>query len=409
MSYLITWFLYNDVDEYDFIKFQENILSKQSITKFKTTYNITEFYKKYVQKKIVKYLQTKKKITTKEKFQFIQSIDFNDKQELLIITCNQLDIPKNITDDITINNVPVHYNENELTIYLLVNKDTYLTENKVKIDINKEEIEEEEDIEEEEEIDEEDEEEEDIEEEDNEDEEEDEIETFNPIAEAEPVNKKHTQPPKKKVVVKRKTTSNKKKRKITYSSKNIDCNNNLQIEKKTGKTENVIRKKVISEMQKMFTKAKIKLKVAEIERHIFNYAIQKCESEMILSHWEEKRFKIIYMDKVKTIFSNLCSNYGVINEQIIDLIKDKKINENNIVNLTYTELFPSHWQSIIDEKIKRDEMQKERIMHQTTDLFTCYKCKQNKCTYFELQTRSADEPITTFITCLNCGNKWKQC
>ena len=409
MSYLITWFLYNDVDEYDFIKFQENILSKQSITKFKTTYNITEFYKKYVQKKIVKYLQTKKKITTKEKFQFIQSIDFNDKQELLIITCNQLDIPKNITDDITINNVPVHYNENELTIYLLVNKDTYLTENKVKIDINKEEIEEEEDIEEEEEIDEEDEEEEDIEEEDNEDEEEDEIETFNPSAEAEPVNKKHTQPPKKKVVVKRKTTSNKKKRKITYSSKNIDCNNNLQIEKKTGKTENVIRKKVISEMQKMFTKAKIKLKVAEIERHIFNYAIQKCESEMILSHWEEKRFKIIYMDKVKTIFSNLCSNYGVINEQIIDLIKDKKINENNIVNLTYTELFPSHWQSIIDEKIKRDEMQKERIMHQTTDLFTCYKCKQNKCTYFELQTRSADEPITTFITCLNCGNKWKQC
>lgn len=115
------------------------------------------------------------------------------------------------------------------------------------------------------------------------------------------------------------------------------------------------------------------------------------------------------MDKVKTIFSNLCSNYGVMNKQIIDLIKDKKINENNIVNLTYTELFPSHWQSIIDEKIKRDEMQKERIMHQTTDLFTCYKCKQNKCTYFELQTRSADEPITTFITCLNCGNKWKQC
>lgn len=28
---------------------------------------------------------------------------------------------------------------------------------------------------------------------------------------------------------------------------------------------------------------------------------------------------------------------------------------------------------------------------------------------FAHQTRSADEPMTTFVTCTNCGNKWKFC
>ncbi|KAF9164025.1 RNA polymerase II elongation factor [Actinomortierella ambigua] len=44
-----------------------------------------------------------------------------------------------------------------------------------------------------------------------------------------------------------------------------------------------------------------------------------------------------------------------------------------------------------------------------TDMFRCGKCKSRKCTYFQMQTRSADEPMTTFVTCRNCGNRWKFC
>lgn len=43
----------------------------------------------------------------------------------------------------------------------------------------------------------------------------------------------------------------------------------------------------------------------------------------------------------------------------------------------------------------------------TTDAFRCGKCKQSKCTYYQMQTRSADEPMTTFVRCVNCGNRWK--
>lgn len=45
----------------------------------------------------------------------------------------------------------------------------------------------------------------------------------------------------------------------------------------------------------------------------------------------------------------------------------------------------------------------------TTDQFQCGKCRQRKTTYYQMQTRSADEPMTTFVTCLNCNNRWKFC
>lgn len=44
-----------------------------------------------------------------------------------------------------------------------------------------------------------------------------------------------------------------------------------------------------------------------------------------------------------------------------------------------------------------------------TDQFRCGRCSQRKTKYYQLQTRSADEPMTTFVTCINCGHRWKFC
>ena len=38
-------------------------------------------------------------------------------------------------------------------------------------------------------------------------------------------------------------------------------------------------------------------------------------------------------------------------------------------------------------------------------MFSCGKCKSKECTYTQLQTRSADEPMTTFVYCMACGNR----
>jgi DNA-directed RNA polymerase subunit M/transcription elongation factor TFIIS len=40
--------------------------------------------------------------------------------------------------------------------------------------------------------------------------------------------------------------------------------------------------------------------------------------------------------------------------------------------------------------------------------FVCInkKCRMKECIFFQLQTRSADEPMTTFIICTKCGKRW---
>ncbi|KAM3183414.1 hypothetical protein ACTXT7_010395 [Hymenolepis weldensis] len=68
-----------------------------------------------------------------------------------------------------------------------------------------------------------------------------------------------------------------------------------------------------------------------------------------------------------------------------------------------------------DMKLLREKFIKETIDdHQMaltsgtqSGLLTCGKCKQKNCTYNQVQTRSADEPMTTFVYCNNCGNRWK--
>ncbi|KAA0703480.1 Transcription elongation factor A protein 3 [Triplophysa tibetana] len=55
------------------------------------------------------------------------------------------------------------------------------------------------------------------------------------------------------------------------------------------------------------------------------------------------------------------------------------------------------------------EHQMAKTSGTSTDLLQCGKCKKRNCTYNQVQTRSADEPMTTFVLCNECGNRWKFC
>lgn len=46
-------------------------------------------------------------------------------------------------------------------------------------------------------------------------------------------------------------------------------------------------------------------------------------------------------------------------------------------------------------------------MNAKDGMYTCSKCKGKKTTFYEQQTRSADEPMTTFVQCLECGHNMK--
>ena len=72
------------------------------------------------------------------------------------------------------------------------------------------------------------------------------------------------------------------------------------------------------------------------------------------------------------------------------------------------ELFPKRWENLLKQKYLEDQVIYETRTDMGTDLFHCGRCGGKNCSYYQLQTRSADEPMTTFVTCLICGKKWKE-
>ena len=75
--------------------------------------------------------------------------------------------------------------------------------------------------------------------------------------------------------------------------------------------------------------------------------------------------------------------------------------------LNHQELNHEKWAQLIDAKSKRDKNKFETNIAAATDTFTCRKCKGKNCTYYLQQVRSADEPCTIFVQCIDCGQRWK--
>jgi transcription elongation factor S-II len=91
----------------------------------------------------------------------------------------------------------------------------------------------------------------------------------------------------------------------------------------------------------------------------------------------------------------------------LDHLKNGEISPQSLAFMTHQEMNPDRWRILIDQKMKRDANKFTDNIRASTDMFTCKKCKSKRTTYYELQTRSADEPATIFVTCLDCGKMSK--
>jgi len=133
-----------------------------------------------------------------------------------------------------------------------------------------------------------------------------------------------------------------------------------------------------------------------IEIGIYNYAIQLAKERRIVRKWSNKLFVEIYLSKLKSILSNLT-------KELVATLSEP----HRIAFMNHQELNPKRWEELIQKQKKRDSyMCENNAAANTTDL-TCFKCKSNKCSYYQLQTRSSDESMTTYVTCVECGNHWK--
>jgi transcription elongation factor S-II len=139
-----------------------------------------------------------------------------------------------------------------------------------------------------------------------------------------------------------------------------------------------------------------------LEKGIYNYSLKEATNRKIIKKWDNVFFVQIYVDRVRSIYNNLVNN-----KYVLESLEKKDIKAHQIAFMTHQELNPEKWDKLIQQKMKRDKYKYETNLEAATDTFKCRKCYSNKCTYYQMQTRSADEPMTTFVTCINCGNRWK--
>ena len=146
----------------------------------------------------------------------------------------------------------------------------------------------------------------------------------------------------------------------------------------------------------------------ELERGIYNASLNEAKTRQIPLTWEHETFRWIYDMVAKRAASNFNPKSYVGNKHLIQRWKDGEFTLDQIGGWTPYELKPTHWKDLKDQQLRREQRILEGNLAMATDRFRCSQCQKKMCSYYELQTRSADEPMTIFIRCLNCGKQWKQ-
>ena len=138
-----------------------------------------------------------------------------------------------------------------------------------------------------------------------------------------------------------------------------------------------------------------------IEKGIYNWSLEKATELSVIKRWDSFGFVQIYKDRLRTVIRNISC------PSLKQRILDREVRAHKLAFMEHQDMQPERWQVLIAAKKLKDENRYAPRLEASTDNFTCYKCKSKKCSYYQLQTRSADEPMTTFVTCLDCGNRWK--
>lgn len=164
------------------------------------------------------------------------------------------------------------------------------------------------------------------------------------------------------------------------------------------------RANIVKKLNKLIRKKNI---TVNIEKGIYNYTIQEAKNRHVIRKWDNIYFVTLYLDKFRSIYNNLNKKGLVGNKNLIKRLKEGEFNPHELAFMKHHQMCPEKWDKLIAAKIARDDSATKVDFSAATDEFTCWKCRGTKCTYYQLQTRSADEPMTTFVCCLSCANRWR--
>jgi transcription elongation factor S-II len=159
-----------------------------------------------------------------------------------------------------------------------------------------------------------------------------------------------------------------------------------------------LRKFVVDHLQKNFPTID-PVTAKNIEIAVYNYTCRSCKEPT----WENRWFKTSYKHRYLALS-------GSLGRGLLERILTKQVKCKDLVTMGPEQLEPNGLYSQTIQRLQKRDIDREMLKRRDEDyegIFKCGKCKSKKTTYFQLQTRSADEPMTTFVTCKECGKQWK--
>jgi DNA-directed RNA polymerase subunit M/transcription elongation factor TFIIS len=151
---------------------------------------------------------------------------------------------------------------------------------------------------------------------------------------------------------------------------------------------------ISKDTQQIFEKYISKKNTKKLTEHIINY----CNK-----YSENNNCEYLLQDIINTKISYFSSIFEK-NNYLKNSIKNKLIDPSNICYLNQEVIEPERYKHILEKK----ELEEYRKNNQaTSNAYKCKKCGETKCQVTQKQTRSGDEPATTFVNCMECGFLFK--
>ena len=145
---------------------------------------------------------------------------------------------------------------------------------------------------------------------------------------------------------------------------------------------------------KFFTKILGKKNSTIFVDHLYTYCNQYAENNKSMFLLDEIiQTKIYFFEEIMTK-----------NTFIKDSIINKSIDPSKICYMNREDIEPTKYKHILEKK-ELEEYRKNNKA--TSDAFKCKKCGERRCQVTQKQTRSGDEPATTYVECMECGYMFK--
>lgn len=198
----------------------------------------------------------------------------------------------------------------------------------------------------------------------------------------------------------------------------------MESQTKLKMAQHPIREKALSKLTEIVGHPDLS---KNIEVGILNWACRQAKLRGQQPTWSNKYYKTDYWQKFLSLHFNLKQEPRVglflkvgktgkvltkiiVAPQLVLRLMKGEVSPRDLPEFPPEKLWPGGpcWATL--HKLKMRDLAREEAKKNEADyegIFVCRKCKSKKTHYYQMQTRSADEPMTTYVTCLDCGTKWK--